>query len=163
MSEQQNVLGAPGIFRRLATIIYDSFLIFACCLVTGGVVVGAKIASMSEQHIEAMRANGQRAIDGPVESAILFTVCALTVFLFYGYFWRKTGQTLAMQAWRTKLVCLDGSPRPTWTQCVIRFFVGLFAFALGGIGFLWMYTNPARKTWQDLASNTELQLLEKKK
>lgn len=163
MSTNPAVIGTPGIIRRLATLVYDSFLIFACCLVTGGVVVGGKIATMSPSAIEAMRSHGERAITGPLESGILFTVCLFTVFYFYAYFWRKTGQTLAMQAWRTRLVSSHDNGRPSWSQCVIRFIVGFLAFSLAGIGFLWIYTNKERKSWQDLASGTELQLLEKKK
>ncbi len=163
MLANPNVIGTPGVLRRLATLVYDSFLIFACCLVTGGIVVGGKIATMSATDIEFMRSHGQRAINGPIESAILFTVCLMTVFYFYAYFWRKTGQTLAMQAWRTRLISTRGNAKPTWSQCIVRFVVGFFAFSLAGLGFLWIYTNSERKSWQDLASGTELQLLEKKK
>jgi uncharacterized RDD family membrane protein YckC len=151
-----------GIIRRLMTIVYDSFLVFACCLLTGGVVVASKIAMTDEAEIEAMRSNGERAISGPIESGILFAVCLATVFFFYAYFWRKTGQTLAMQAWRSKIVDINSGNKPSWYQCVIRFVVGFFAFALGGMGFLWMLVDRDKLTWQDRASGTKLILLPKR-
>lgn len=163
MSTPLTVIGTPNLFRRIATIIYDSFLLFACCLVTGGLVIAAKWATMDEQQIETMRAQGARILQGPIENGLLFAVSLLTVYIFFIYFWRKTGQTLAMQAWRTKIISSQDGGTPSLTQCTIRFLVAFLALLFGGLGYLWMYANKERKTWQDIASGTELQLLEKQK
>lgn len=152
-----------GLIRRLMTILYDSFLIFPCCLITGGVVVAVKVAITDKAAIETMRANGERAISGPWESSILFSVFLLTVFFFYGYFWRKKGQTLAMQAWRSKIVRSADGELPTWGQCLTRFIVAFFSLALGGLGFLWMVIDRDKKTWHDHLSGTQLQLQPKRK
>src|SRR6056300_1031318 len=152
-----------GLIRRLMTIVYDSFLIFACCLLTGGIVVATKVSMIDSDQIEHMRLNGERAINGPIESGILFFVCLATAFLFYGYFWRKTGQTLAMQAWRSKIVDSNTGGTPSWSQCAIGFTVGVLSFALVGLGFFWMLVDRDKKTWQDRASATKLVLLPKRK
>lgn len=152
-----------GLIRRLMTLVYDSFLIFACCLLSGAIVVAVKIALTDSAAVQAMRENGERAISGPWESGILFAVCLLTIFFFYAYFWRRTGQTLAMQAWRSKLVNADNGQLPSWGQCATRFIVAFFSLALGGLGFLWMLVDPDKKTWHDRASGTELRLQPKRK
>lgn len=163
MSETQTHSTRVGLIRRLMTIVYDSFLIFACCLLTGGIVVAIKVSMTAPEQLEAMRANGERVISGPTESLILFAVCLITVFAFYTYFWRKTGQTLAMQAWRSKIIDSRTGDKPTFKQCIIRFVVGFVSFAAGGLGFLWMLVDADKKTWQDKASGTELQLQPKRK
>jgi uncharacterized RDD family membrane protein YckC len=152
-----------GLIRRLMTLVYDSFLIFACCLLSGAVVVAVKIAFTDNAAVQAMRENGERAISGPWESGLLFMVCLLTIFFFYAYFWRRTGQTLAMQAWRSKLVSSDTGQLPSWGQCATRFVVAFFSLALGGLGFVWMLVDPDKKTWHDRVSGTELQLQPKRK
>lgn len=161
MNETTQPTTHVGLIRRLMTIVYDSFLVFACCLLTGGIVVAIKIAMTDSAEVQAIRDSGQRAISAPVESGVLFTVGLLTVFFFYAYFWRKTGQTLAMQAWRSKIVSSADGRTPSWAQCTIRFIVAFFSLALGGMGFLWMLVDRDKKTWHDRASGTELQLLPK--
>jgi uncharacterized RDD family membrane protein YckC len=41
-------------------------------------------------------------------SLVLFPAMMTMTWLFYGYFWRKTGQTLGMQTWRLKVIKPDG-------------------------------------------------------
>lgn len=163
MSNTPETNSKVGLIRRLMTIVYDSFLIFACCLLTGGIVVAAKVAMISSADIEAMRTNHERAISGPIESAILFTVCLLTVYGFYVYFWRKTGQTLAMQAWRSKIVSSADGGSPSLQQCTVRFVVAFFSLLCCGIGFLWLLVDRDGQTWHDRASGTQLLLLPKQK
>ena len=163
MSNNPAATANVGLVRRLMTIVYDSFLVFACCLLTGGIVVASKVAMTSSADIETMRANHERAISGPIESAVLFTVCLVTVYAFYVYFWRKTGQTLAMQAWRSKIVSTSDGGTPTLQQCTIRFVVAFFSLLFGGLGFLWLLVDRDGQTWHDRASGTHLILLPKQK
>ncbi|NNJ72552.1 MAG: RDD family protein, partial [Enterobacterales bacterium] len=50
-------------------------------------------------------------------------------FYYYFYCWLKTGQTLAMKAWRLKLVTNSGQDIQLW-QAIVRFFGGLFGLSI---------------------------------
>jgi uncharacterized RDD family membrane protein YckC len=60
-----------------------------------------------------------------------------------------------MLAWRLALRTDSGRPM-TVTQATLRFFAAMLSFATLGLGYLWMYLNPARRTWSDLASGTHV-------
>lgn len=162
------------LWRHLLAMIYDLFLIIPLLMVTSAILVG---------------------IHGPTESAAIRTVPAwqqwamtyVALIGFYGTFWRKSGQTLGMQAWRVKLVSAELSNDITWSQAAVRvtaaslpFVVALLPYlffdindsglaiylATGVIacsGFLWRYSNAQRFYLQDLLSGTSLTLVPPRK
>ena len=71
-------------------------------------------------------------LPGPVLFAHVFAVLAL-YFLWY---WRHGGQTLAMQTWKLKLVAVDGSA-PTWKQLWLRYLLTWPSLLLYGVGLIW--------------------------
>ena len=74
-------------------------------------------------------------------------------FVYFGWFWTHGGQTLGMRTWRLRLVSNGGAPTG-WGQAVVRFLVaGVSALALG-LGFLWAFLDPDRRTWHDRLSRT---------
>ena len=82
------------------------------------------------------------------------------LFLFFGLFWRKSGQTLGMQAWRIKLISEDGG-QPTWQQVALRMIGASLSFGICGAGFLWRFMPPGYRYWHDTLSGTALVLLPK--
>jgi uncharacterized RDD family membrane protein YckC len=86
----------------------------------------------------------------------------MLIIVFYGWFWRKSGQTLGMQAWRIKLENLNGD-QPSWTQCVIRVLVAGISLAAGGLGFWWIWLDRDSRAWHDRASKTVLRSIPKEK
>ena len=58
----------------------------------------------------------------------------LTLAAFFCYFWRRSGQTLGMRAWRMKLVDLEYNT-PRLKQCFLRCLIAPFSLLLGGVGF----------------------------
>lgn len=75
---------------------------------------------------------GHIALPGPVLFAHLFGILAL-YFLWY---WRHGGQTLAMQTWKLKLVAVNGSA-PTWKQLWLRYLLTWPSLLLYGVGLIW--------------------------
>jgi uncharacterized RDD family membrane protein YckC len=126
----------PGLFRRLAALLYDALLALAVVL----------IASLPIVIVN----RGQAVPAGdPLYQTFLFFL----VFFYFAWHWVRIGQTLGMKAWRLRVTLEDGSPI-TWWHALLRFLVGLVSLALLGLGFFWMLLDPRRRAWHDRASET---------
>lgn len=149
-----------GAWRRIAAAIYDGFLLFAVLF------VASLIPTLIVSH-EALGASpGTNSVVHELNTPLqgwpyTLYLLAITV-VFYGWFWRKTGQTLGMQAWRLKLESNDGQ-RIRWTQVLRRLPVAAVAFFLGGLGYWWIWIDRNGRSWQDIASNTRMLQLPKEK
>jgi len=96
------------------------------------------------------------AVHGPLVGSLLF----LELYGFFAYFWVFRGQTLGMLAWRLE-VASDLGPSLTLTQATLRFIGALASFATLGLGYLWMYLDPKRRTWSDRLSSSRILLVPK--
>ena len=83
----------------------------------------------------------------------LSSVAVVTVF--FSIFWLKSGQTLGMQAWRIKLVSVDGSG-VSWGQCLLRCLGVLLSALPAGLGYWWSLIDTNSRTWHDRLSGTRL-------
>ena len=101
--------------------------------------------------------NRFEAVHGPWVNAILF----LEIFAFFAFFWIRRGQTLGMLAWRLRVQNPGGVPI-NLTQATLRFIGALLALLTLGLGYLWMYVDPGRRTWPDLLSASEVVVLAKR-
>ena len=153
----------PGFWRRIAAIGYDALLVFS-------LLFFATIAFQAvTELIDPAAAPPQIAIGtsiteiDPVVSGPLYSVyLLLVIFAFFAYFWRRSGQTLGMQAWRLRVCNLQGGAI-SFKQCVLRFAVAwVSALALGG-GYLWILIDSEKRAWHDICSQTRLNLVPKKK
>jgi len=136
----------PGLFRRLAVMVYDSLLLAALFTVAAALVV-----------LPAGLAFGIQIPDGhPLFRAYLVAVS----LVFFCGFWTRAGHTLGMRAWRVKVVRKDGSPI-TLRDALLRYFAALLSWAPLGLGFLWILVDPQRLAWHDRLSGTRLVMLEK--
>lgn len=86
-------LATPGLMRRLACFVYEGVLLFGV-VVAAGLVYGV----VTQQRHALVGAFGLRVL--------LFFVLGL----YFVWFWTHSGQTLAMQTWRIRLVTRDGRP-----------------------------------------------------
>ncbi len=157
-----STLPKPSIWRRLAAIFYDGFLLI-------GVLSLATFAynwvalEISGQVLEVNRANGEIINDLPTATAgigyqlYLFVVMGM----FYCYFWCKLGQTLGMQAWRLKVCQLDGTTI-TAKQALLRYLCAWLSIALLGLGYIRCLVCKDRRSLHGVLSNTTVILLDKK-
>lgn len=162
-------IALAGVGVRLAAVVYDGLLIVALnAIVAVILVVIATPAEIAAQNQTTVLSDNFRHL-------VLFPAMVLMTWLFYGYFWRKTGQTLGMQTWRLKVIKPDGSLL-TWSDAagrcaaamILPTFCGLAAsflyhnagaFAislmLGFIGnYLWAWVNGRSLAWHDQLSAT---------
>lgn len=92
-----------------------------------------------------------RAMLRPFLQSVLF----VELFAFFAYFWVWRGQTIGMLAWNLRLESDNGAPLRLG-QALLRFIGALLSFATCGLGYLWMYIDPDRRTWPDMLSRTHV-------
>jgi len=139
----------PGLFRRLASITYDSMLVMGLIVLAITLVVMLLGLFLGWDGIDtaALRRN-------PFYIAYL---CLVPALFFIG-FWSLAGETLGMRAWRMRIVRMDGG-RPTLGEATIRYLAAILSWAALGLGFLWILFNRERMAWHDRLSGTRLVLV----
>jgi len=128
---------ATGLKRGLA-IIYDALISIAVLLVATWIYTLIAGQMTGWEKYEQMAAAGQIK-GGPGLTFTLF----LVLYLFFGYFWTRVGQTLGMQVWRVRIQNLDGVS-VSWSQALRRYvtaavvvFLALLAgYYLGAVSLL---------------------------
>ncbi len=97
---------APPLFRRLAALLYESVVLFGVLWVTA-LVYGLAV--------------GQRS--GIVDRHGLQATVFLALAIYFIGFWTVAGQTVAMRAWRLRVVDTRGQRLPLW-RAGLRFLLG---------------------------------------
>lgn len=138
-----------ALWRRLAAMLYDSFLIFAIWIIVGFVV-------LSSFGLEQARTiEGDVVVLDPLVKNVLFAAMMGSAFLFFGWFWTFSGQTLGMQAWRIRVVNAQGKSI-SWRQALIRFVTAPFALGLLGIGYWLALFDKEKRSLPDITSGTQI-------
>ena len=114
--------------KRSLAIIYDGLISIAVLLVAtwGYTMVAGWITGWD--RYEQMAESGQLSGD----PGLTFTLF-LVLYLFFGYFWTRIGQTLGMQVWRVRIENLDGTS-VSWTQALIRYVTAAIIVFLSILG-----------------------------
>lgn len=126
------------LLRRLGAMLYDALLVIA-------------LMFMVSMPFIAIR-GGE-----PVEAGDPFyrlTMLA-TAWLFFIYFWTRSGRTLGMQSWRLQLELPDGG-RPGIGRATLRFFGALLSCLPCGLGFWWQLWDRDGLSWHDRLSGTRI-------
>lgn len=112
----------PGVWRRLACLLYEGVLLFGVVMLAGllyGVATQQRHALVGSSGLQAF----------------LFSVLGL----YFVFFWVRSGQTLAMLTWHVRLVTVDGQPvRPLralarYLLCWLWFLPALAGVWLAGL------------------------------
>lgn len=151
---QNTQLSSPGLLRRLAAMFYDSWLVLASLIFVVALLVGLRVL------IQGAPAEGEHALGGPWRWPT-FLLMMLVVCHFFVYFWHKSGQTLAMQTWRIKVVNAENEPI-SYRQAYLRFFAACLSVACAGLGYWWVLIDREHKSWHDHLSGSRLVLLPKR-
>ena len=131
----------PGLLRRLAALVYDSLLLFALLFAA---------------TVPVLIATGGRAV-GPNEPAYTAWLLAVS-YLYLGWSWTRSGQTLGMRAWRMR-VCTPEGELLGWRHALARFAAALVSIGAAGIGLLWVAFDRDRLSLHDRLSGTVLEML----
>ena len=113
--DAEELLPPATAFKRALAIIYDGLISIAVLLVATWIytIIAGWITGWDqyEQMAEAGQLSG--------DPGLTFTLF-LVLYLFFGYFWTRIGQTLGMQVWRIRIENLDGTP-VSWSQALRRY------------------------------------------
>jgi uncharacterized RDD family membrane protein YckC len=127
-----------GLGRRLLALLYESLLLFAV-LALGALPVTLALGEL----------------DGPLERALFQLYLAGLAAAYFVPQWRRGGQTLAMRAWRIRLVGADGAPLGLH-RALARFLFALAGSALFGLTFAWALLDRERQFLHDRLAGTRL-------
>ena len=101
----------PGLWRRMACFAYEGVLLFGVLMVAGYL-----FSSLTQQRHALAGRHGLQAF--------LFVVLGI----YFGWFWSRGGQTVAMKAWHIKLVDRNGQP-VSQSRAVARYLMSWLWFA----------------------------------
>ena len=131
----------PGLLRRLAALVYDALVLFAVLFAA---------------TVPVLLLTDGRAI-GPDQPA--YTVYLLAVsYVYLGWCWTRSGQTLGMRAWRMRVRTRQGK-RLGWLCSLGRFTAGLVSIGAAGAGLLWVAFDRDRLSLHDRLSGTVLEMV----
>jgi len=150
-----SVYPSAGVFRRLAAITYDALLLMA-------ISIGYyAIAVLINVLLQGAPTEGQK-IEWGHWNWLVFSGWILVLGYFFCFFWRKSGQTLGMRAWRMKLVNQEFKLAST-SQCVLRCLIAPISLLFFGLGYFWRWLDPKQLTLHDRLSKTQMIVLPKDK
>jgi len=133
--------------RIIGSAIYDGLVILGLLMIVGFLAVGI--------HYWV---TGAETIENSLAYQIFLLLVIISYFL---YFWRASGQTVGMKAWRIKLVNLEPNPiKPS--QMALRLLMAIPAYSCLFLGVLWQYWGKSGLNWHDIASKTKLIYLPKR-
>ena len=145
---QPSSLPNAGLFRRLAALIYDAFLLFAITLGYGALLLIIKIIIYGTEGLEDIQ-------PGAFVQWLSLIGWLISLMGYYFICWRKQGQTLGMKAWRIRLQQYDGalaSPQ----QCLIRGLIAPLSMLCLGLGYLWILLPNTKGCLHDTVTQTEV-------
>jgi len=146
---QDQFLPVP-LLRRLGALFYDTLISIALVMTTTAIYMFIQMSRMGYDEYQSVTEAGQTSND-PFLSALLL----LALFLFFGYFWTKNGQTLGMQAWHLRVQNSDNSAID-WKQALIRFMTAFISCGCFGLGLLWPAIDKRNRSWQCITSKSEI-------
>jgi uncharacterized RDD family membrane protein YckC len=117
---------ALSFFKLGACFIYEALVVAAISLV--GVSIFVLLAGDATHGIKRY---------------ILQLFLLISVGVYYVWCWQKSGQTLAMQTWKLKLVRQDGRLL-SLSMAILRYLLAFVSLILFGFGFLWIFVDCDR-------------------
>lgn len=132
----------PGMARRLASMLYESLVVFAVLL------IGFFLPQILLYGFGLAMA----------PRLLLLHVILLLMFYFV-WFWLNGGQTLPMKTWKLRLASADGrSLRPA--QALLRYLAAWPSVLFFGVGFLWAVFDRDRQFLHDRIAGTRIESAE---
>ena len=117
---------APSLLKLSACLLYELLAIIALSLVFAGLFY-------------AVFGDATHGFKRLLQQLLLWGLLGA----YYVRCWITSGQTLAMQAWRLKVVAQNNAPLPKSTA-IIRYLLASLSLALFGLGFVWAVLDKER-------------------
>lgn len=88
--------------------------------------------------------------------ALLAIHLILAFGVYFVWFWRRAGQTLAMQTWRLKLIDARGGSQPTLARAIARYLLCWPSLLFFGAGLIWSLFDRDRQFLHDRLAGTRI-------
>ncbi len=124
--------------RRLASMLYESLLLL------GILSVGFMLPEIALGAIDLL--------PPPAITGLHFVVVIGIYFIWY---WRHSGQTLAMQTWKIRLESVRGGTPEPW-QLGLRYVLTWPSLLFFGVGIVWALVDRDRQFMHDRLAGTRL-------
>ena len=131
-------LGHRNLLRRLASLFYESLLVFAIAFFSAGLLhaaTGGRLAGISR----------------PILQIYLFTVLGV----YFIWCWHRGGQTLPMKTWKLRLMSADGAPVSVG-RAALRYILAWPSIALAGTGIAWALFDREHQFLHDRLAGTKI-------
>jgi uncharacterized RDD family membrane protein YckC len=131
-------ISAPGFWRRLVSMIYESLLLLAVLFIAGVIF-----------HLVFRDTNS--LFFRPAFQLYLLLVAGT----YFTWFWTHGGQTLPMQTWKFRLISADGR-RLNLKQALARYLFAVIGIFLCGCGILWALFDREGQFLHDRLAGTRI-------
>lgn len=125
-----------SIWRRFASILYDSLLVIAVLI-----IMSIPFFSFDLQENNLLK-------------VIIQIYYYLITQYFFVWFWVHNEGTLGMKTWKIKIICNNN--RLSYKQAIIRFNVAIISLLFFGLGFIISLFRKDKKCFHDIISKTAL-------
>lgn len=139
-SDTPVIPSVPSIRRRLAGMLYESVLLLGVLGVT--FMVPHLILGIAWKLV--------------APKGLLWLHVFLVLMAYFVWFWRKSGQTLAMHTWKTRVVSADGMKPISLRQACLRYLLCWPSLLLFGAGIFWALFDRERQFLHDRLAGTRL-------
>ncbi len=119
MNNQKLNMTAPSLIKLGACLLYELLTVIAIVFVSAGLFL----------WVAGDATHGEKRL-------LLQIFLWLIVGAYFVWCWQKSGRTLAMQAWRFKLIGED-SQLLSLKIAILRYVLATLGMVLCGMGFLW--------------------------
>lgn len=119
MNNQKKNMAAPSLIKLGACLLYELLTVIAIVFVSAGLFL----------LIAGDATHGAKRL-------LLQIFLWLIVGAYFVWCWQKSGRTLAMQAWKFKLIG-DDSRLLSLKIAILRYVLATLSVVLCGLGFLW--------------------------
>jgi len=123
----------PSLLRRLASLGYEGLIVTAI-LVAGGLAFSGAAALLRSVGTSAVAPAG-------LERVLLQAFLVTLLGAYFVRSWIRGGQTLAMKAWKLRLVRTDGSVVGAG-QALMRFVFNGLVLGAGAAAAMWLWRHP---------------------
>lgn len=137
-------ISAPGLWRRLLSMAYESLILFAVLFITGFIF-----------HL-AFRDTASPYFRPAFQLYLLVVAGG-----YFTWFWTHGGQTLPMQTWKLRVISKDGRP-VSRKQAIARYLFAVIGIFLLGCGIFWALFDRERLFLHDRLAGTRIIRIEKR-
>jgi len=123
----------PSLLRRLASLGYEGLIVTAI-LVAGGLAFSGAAALLRSVGTSAVAPAG-------LERVLLQAFLVTLLGAYFVRSWIRGGQTLAMKAWKLRVVRTDGSVVGAG-QALMRFVFNGLVLGAGAAATMWLWRHP---------------------